>query len=149
MQVMRGITFRSLMLAWSFFLALPPGWCCTLMVGDCCAATKERAETTEPDSESDCCCRGEHETPRTPAPRENSPNQSPCDGSTGPCKSPCCERLPTLKPVVEIHTVDVAVLPFELVDHHMSMIGQWPVVDVPDAIPICPPLNLLHCQWLC
>ena len=145
-MVLRG-TGRVLTLVCGVLLALPPGWCCAAIAGQCCGPTLPSAPAT-----SKCCtgktCAGQtcssgclteltHEHSAT-LPKPN----CPCDAS-------CCERPPADLPKVERPALDLGtvgvLVPFaNAADHPVVAI----LVNVPPRSAF-PPLHVLHCVWLC
>lgn len=129
------LPMRSLALAVSLFLALPPGWCCSAVAAFAFSSSEEAAK------KSCCCC---VETPaQTPA---QSPAKAP---PVDPCSSPCCERLPTLLVAAYDGVQDfaapimVAVIEFP---PPPAVESVSPFVPVDDSSP---PLRILLCTWLC
>lgn len=130
---MRSSVVRSLVLVLSFHLALPPAWCCTALGAVFSARTTVAPVKT--------CC-GPHSCEHAEAPAKKS------ETPRVPCKSPCCDREPTLLAEradhFEFQALEAAAVEFE-VSEAVSRPGEI----LEHAHPPPQSIRLLHCVWLC
>jgi hypothetical protein len=134
---MGNVTKRPLVLAFCVLLALPPGWCCVLPV--CTARGTERAPSEE---RHDCCKHCPHREDRAKPPVPMAPAPEPC----ALCCQPSLDRLPPASPekVQPDLSLPTPLLPMPVLIAEVS--GVVADVSLPDPSP---PLNVLHCVWLC
>lgn len=120
-------------------VALPPGWCCRLVSARGCmpAETAKAAAAPQPLS----CC---HHKPVQKQPSPCAP-QSPAK----PGQMLCCFPQPTVPQKTSWQAPDLAMLPFE--QPVVLALGTLsPSLPEPAWFVVnSPPLNLLHCVWLC
>lgn len=127
---------RSLALACSLLVALPPGWCCIRPSG-CCNRASAQAGKSIPEPCAGCCA-GKHAPIDSPQPE--------------PAKAParcCCEHNYTPPPAPDDTDADLAVfagLPAALAD----LADDQVVGDDSLILHVhSPPLRLLLCVWRC
>jgi len=129
---------RSLVLACSSVLALPPAWCCILAPGETKAAqTAKQVESPPP------CCRQGDDGPRPssdPKPVPSKSNKCPCDDRH------TVQPDPSGKPTAG-HDLAPATPADAEAGRRPSFSGFRPEISR-DLTPF-PPLHLLNCVWLC
>ena len=120
---------RSLMLASSLLLVLPPGWCCLLPRA--AAPKNELPPCCRP-----CCDGAKHSEPVTPAPLP--PGRCPCSDrqSIAPDVAKLVLAVPFL--TAPAPALDLAVSPVAVDD---LLLASGPSLDLS--------LHLVHCVWLC
>ena len=125
---------RSLVLCNAFLLVLPQGWCCFLPVpndslGQTPAKAAERCSCTNPAKQK----------PATPAPQPANPSKTCC----------YCQPANITVPSSEKVQVDVGIgIPFVVSTCHAAPSNAM-VLTICGYRPHSPPLQLLHCIWLC
>src|SRR5262249_20772539 len=124
-------------LACSFLLALPQGWCCLFAI----ELAQITAETTPAKPVNCCKCQQHSQTP--------SPNDKPSERPQSPC--PCSDRQTVLthSPSVEKGSLDLALVAILPVPESLpGCIG----ID-PEAVcvvhPPTSPLHIFKCVWTC
>ncbi|HMF17451.1 MAG TPA: hypothetical protein VKE98_09610 [Gemmataceae bacterium] len=143
---------RSLALATSFMLLLPPCWCCYLGAGECCGSKQKSccaSEKKEAPAKSESRCPFCQEDPDSSKPSPQAPSSKP-GKSNEPAKSVCCEQAPIDRPAKEnpLPDVSVSILGYALLEIPTTpaMHGDGPV----EVLLISsPPVHILHCVWLC
>jgi hypothetical protein len=143
---------RSLALAAGFLLVLPPSWCCTIGVGECCGTepqsgfTPSRTEERPDKPEGPCCCckdkGSEKSSQKTPSSRPAKPDE--------PGKSVCCERLPidrqaNVKPMPDLS----AFIPGYVLQQIATRQATFADVCNEELVLSSSPVHILHCVWLC
>ena len=119
----------------SLHLALPAGWCCALTKGTCCdRPTTTAAKEPAPNC---CCCPAEETTEPTP------------DPTPPPEKSWCCEREPTILSSSDFFGVDLSFAHAVDLFHPVPKPSLSPAKSDRTWAYHSPPLNVLHCVWLC
>jgi hypothetical protein len=134
---MRAVVFRSLAVLAAVLFALPAGWCCML--------PSPRAQAAAAECCASCCasCRVPRRTCATPEPpkqpRPTFPCATCCYLATGALPVRTVAHAPKLRPAPTASIAAGVRAPspqrraaFALVPHGPS-----------------PPLNILHCVWLC
>jgi hypothetical protein len=132
---MRSWVRHSLVFAAALLLALPPGWCCVpLSLGKASASPLANRG----------CCQTQASSPGQPCPEHNQ-----ADGPVVPSTSCCCPAGSVLPPAPELPPVGwiSAALP-AIGGADLAPAASWPTWDVPSPFP-SPPLQILHCVWLC
>jgi hypothetical protein len=131
---MQKRTFRRLALACCLLVALPPSWCCAVNRAACCDRAPQMEETP---TDRPCCCAGKS-------------GKCPCGPTRGPvrpCKSPCCERHPTITTKPDAPSADAAVLfTTQLVPVPRAARA---IPDAGGADPVPLRRHVLLCVWLC
>jgi hypothetical protein len=113
----------------TLLLALPPGWCCLL--------PRFGATAPSPKAKRHCCSEG-------PAPRRDCPAHDRGNDPLAP--SCCCQTDPALPPGPEATPADLAATPLPGVAVAPVPLGGELAQDFNFSPP---PLQLLHCVWLC
>jgi hypothetical protein len=129
---MGSMLLRSLVLACSLTLALPPGWCCIF----------QAAQADDEPAPVGCCKSASHQAPK---PQDDNEPPQPSHGSD----CPCADRATT--PVSKIDQLDRDVaLPADVVALDGDVLLTSTRGDSAPAL-IVPPerLHLLQCCWLC
>jgi hypothetical protein len=130
-----GLAVRSLMLACSLLLALPPGWCCLFRPAPVAAAQPS------PTAKEPTCCGhcGQRNSAPVPAPKQQ---QRPL----GEC--PCTEHHFTVPNQAEKVSTDIALVAFVIAPPALSRLDVGEDAGLlPD--PLVLPLHLVHCTWRC
>ena len=111
-------------------IALPIGWCCWLPTFAYASGEGSKKPTC-------CCCKEESTTkPAKPSP----PVPIAC----------CCEPMPATMPKVFDEYPDLDLLVTDLSLAHDDFIAEFkPRHSAINLFGPSPPLNLLHCVWLC
>jgi hypothetical protein len=120
------LALQLLVLTNAMLLALPPNWCCTL-----------RLPGKHADSKPQCCAQQE------PAPEDGEQDEQ--RPTTVDC---CCQIDSSLPPHPEIVARDLASSPVVTVSESgdgVSVFDAEAVVAIAEA----PPLQILHCVWIC
>ena len=142
---------RVLALACGVLLALPPGWCCKATARECCgpaplspsAPAKCCVDRTcaGKTCAAGCCSKEPADQGTTPAPTPQKPNR--------PCDTSCCEYSPAVAPKVDHPVIDLGPVGVQISFTETADPGEVAVsVSVPPRSAF-PPLNVLHCVWLC
>ncbi len=129
---MKRIAQQTLVYCLAFSIALPIGWCCWLSV----YAFASEVKAAKPVC---CCCKDETTTPKTPA--------KPTPKAPLLC---CCEPMPATTPETfgDYPAIDVSIsTPLVSSADRLANYSQIDLTN--DAPGPSPPLNLLHCVWLC
>jgi len=130
---MNSILHPILSIAYSILLALPPGWCCGVML-----QTEGQAKQPAGESSQAACCQKKHvpadESQHVPAP------QAVC----------CCDRTAiapekAIPPAISVDFAFPAILDVaaEMSDSYIT----WNLVELPYQSG--PPLRVLRCVWRC
>jgi hypothetical protein len=143
---------RSLALATSFILLLPPCWCCYLGAGEYCGpkqnscCTPEKKETP---ANSEGRCPYCQEDPESSKPSPQAPSSKP-GKSNEPAKSVCCEQVPIDRPAKENPLPDVSA---SILGYALLETPTVPAMQADDPVEMLvissPPFHILHCVWLC
>src|SRR5262249_49298663 len=143
---------RSLALAAGFMLVLPPSWCCTIGVGECCGTetqsgfTPSRTEEKPDKPEGPCCCckdKGpEKSSQKPPSSRPAKPDK--------PGKALCCERLPSDRPANVKPMPDwSAFIPGFVLPGTSTPQAAFADDSKQELVFSSPPVHILYCVWLC
>lgn len=146
---MRGFLLSLVNLACSLLLLLPQGWCCFITAGRCCGQKPLLASHLPPSTTPSACtqCVG-----RCVCPKKGKQPLAPAHGPEQrkpPCQSLCCEPLTAVAPKIDPPGLDLAAAGFEVTFTPLPLASPKSVrVNVPPRSAF-PPLNVLHCVWLC
>lgn len=128
-----GLFLRSLVLCNALLLALPQGWCCLIPLATACPD-----ETPVEAAECCHCSNGVKHEPSTPTPKP-----------AKPLKACCCQPDSLAGPNAEKFHFDLGmVAPVD------ATVSDLALPNNPGQVAhgfhlLSPPLNLLHCVWLC
>jgi hypothetical protein len=140
---MKGRVLRSLVIAISLLLVVPPGWCCMVPV-HAATATDAKATATVPMKPAGCrgCCK--HET---------QPQPGPADTPSGPPPGHCCciDRLTGLPSPAGAEKAGLGFAFAAPLPHAVSVPPLVRFIEEAASV-VHPPtrqLHILKCVWLC
>jgi hypothetical protein len=121
---------RILVLTCGLLLALPPGWCCLL----------PQVGIRQPGKATASCCHHKDQASTPTTPKAPLPEHGP------PCG--CVDRDSPVPSGPKTLPVDLASVPAVVLQPVFDG-GAGAVVILTTAAVASPPLNVLHCVWLC
>ncbi len=135
-----SLCVRSLVLCNAFFLVLPQGWCCFLPVPTACP-------DQAPAKTADCCHCSQSVTQEQEKQEPEAPARSP--EPVKPVKTCCCQPDTLAGPNGEKVQLDLGpAVPFIATAPELAPVGS-PGRTSFGFHSHSPPLQLLHCVWLC